>query len=120
MKSLTRLNSLSEILEKKYPSLDWDLAVCMRCVPKKLERKTRCRYYAKDKMLGLDIAMDEEDFVPLKKDKAAQRRLIGAAFIAFFLESIRKYEKKLPNLQPFSAQLIADVQQWCTEKEWTA
>ena len=71
-------------------------------------------------MFGLDIAMDEEDFISLIKDKAAQRRLIGAAFIKFFVESIKKYEKKLPDLQPVSAQLIADVQQWCSEKEWTA
>ncbi|CAD0263977.1 hypothetical protein HBO43_13840 [Pseudomonas veronii] len=114
------LNSLSKILEKKYPSLDWELVVCLRCLPKDLKRQTFCRYYAKDKMFGLDIAMDEEDFISLKKDKAAQRRLIGAAFIKFFVESIKKYEKKLPDLQPVSAQLIADVQQWCSEKEWTA
>ncbi|WP_338509073.1 hypothetical protein [Pseudomonas poae] len=64
--------------------------------------------------------MDEEDFIPLKKDKAAQRKLIGAAFIAFFIESIKNYKNKLPNLQPVSAQLIEDVQQWCIENEWTA
>lgn len=64
--------------------------------------------------------MDEEDFVPHKKDKAAQRKLIGAAFITFFVESIKKYEKKLPNLQPVSAELIADVQHWCAENGWTA
>ncbi|BDB16709.1 hypothetical protein RJC98_06480 [Pseudomonas allii] len=114
------LNGLSEILEKKYPSLDWELAVCMRCLPQGLERKTFCRYYTKDKMFGLDIAMDEEDFIPYKKDKAAQRKLIGAAFFEFFVESIKKYEKKLPNLQPVSEQLIADVKQWCTENEWVA
>lgn len=113
------LNDLSEILEKKYPDLDWELAVCIRCLPKKLERKTFCRYYANDKTFGLDIAMDEEDFVPYKKDKAAQRKLVGEAFIAFFVESMKKYEKKLPNLQPVSEQLIADVKQWCTESGWT-
>ncbi|AZF18671.1 hypothetical protein [Pseudomonas sp. R3-18-08] len=114
------LNGLSETLEKKYPTLDWELAVCMRCLPKALERKTFCRYYAKDKMFGLDIAMNEEDFIPHKKNMDAQRKLIGAAFITFFIESIKKYEKKLPNLNSVSAALIADVQKWCVEKGWTA
>ncbi|WP_338510042.1 hypothetical protein VRB09_25035 [Pseudomonas poae] len=114
------LRSLGSLAEKKYPSLEWQLVICLRCLPKELERKTFCRYYAKDKMFGLDITMDEEDFIPLKKDKAAQRKLIGAAFIAFFIESIKKYKNKLPNLQPVSAQLIEDVQQWCIENEWTA
>ena len=113
------LNGLSETLEKKYPNLDLELAVCVRCVPKKLERKNICRYYGKDKMLGLDIALDEEDFVPLKKDKTAQRKLIGAAFVSFFAESVKKYEKKIPDFQPISMQLIADVHQWCAENEWT-
>ncbi len=114
------LRDLGTLVEEKYPSLDWELVVCLRCLPKDLQRKTFCRYYAKDKMFGLDIAMDEEDFVPHKKDKAAQRKLIGAAFITFFVESIKKYEKKLPNLQPVSAELIADVRQWCAEHGWTA
>lgn len=113
------LNGLSETLEKKYPNLDLELAVCVRCVPKQLERKDICRYYAKDKILGLDIALDEEDFVSLKKDKMAQRKLIGAAFISFFAESVKKYEKKIPDFQPISMQLIADVHQWCAENEWT-
>jgi len=114
------LRDLGVLVEEKYPSLDWELVVCLRCLPKDLQRKTFCRYYAKDKMFGLDIAMDEEDFVPHKKDKAAQRKLIGAAFVAFFVESINKYEKKLPNLQSVSAALIADVQQWCAENAWGA
>jgi hypothetical protein len=113
------LRSLGTLVEEKYPSLDWELVVCLRCVPKSLQRKTFCRYYAKEKIFGLDIAMDEEDFFPLKKDEAAQRKLMGSAFISFFAESIKKYEKKLPGLAPVSAQLIEDVHQWCSEKEWT-
>jgi hypothetical protein len=112
------LRQLGPVMEEKYPDLDWELFVCLRCLPKDLQRKTFCRYYASDKMFGLDIAMDEEDFVPVKKNTPAQRQLIGAAFFIFFVASIQKYEKKLPGLQPVSAQLIADVRQWCVDNHW--
>ncbi|WP_319991963.1 hypothetical protein [Janthinobacterium sp. GMG2] len=112
------LRQLGPLMEEKYPALDWELFVCLRCVPKDLQRKTFCRYYASDNMFGLDIAMDEEDFVPVKKDTPGQRKLIGAAFFTFFAASIRKYEKKLPELQPVSVQLTADVRQWCVENQW--
>ncbi|NHQ89192.1 hypothetical protein [Janthinobacterium lividum] len=113
------LQLLGPLMEEKYPDLDWELFVCLRCLPKDLQRKTFCRYYAGDKMFGLDIAMDEEDFVPVKKDTSAQRKLIGSAFLAFFVASIGKYQKKLPGLQPVAAQVIADVQQWCVDNQWT-
>ena len=113
------LHRLNEVLEKNYAFLDWELSVCIRCLPKKLERKTFSRFYAKEKMLALDIATDEEEFIPVKNDEAAQRKLIGAAFFAFFEESITKYDKKLPDLAPVSAQLISDVRQWCSEHGWT-
>ena len=112
------LHRLNEILEKNYAAVDWELSVCIRCLPKKLERKTFARYYAKDKIFSLDIAIDEEKFIPIKSDKAAQRKLIGAAFLAFFEESIIKYGKKLPALDTASAQLIADVHQWCVDDGW--
>lgn len=88
------LSGLSETLENKYPNLDLEVAVCVRCVPKRLERKNICRYYGKDKMLGLDIALDEEDFVPLKKDKTAQRKLIGGAFVSFLQRASKSTRKK--------------------------
>jgi hypothetical protein len=113
------LSHLNDMLEKKYPGLEWELSVCMRCLPKKLERKTFSRYYAQEKMLALDIALDEEEFLPIKNNKAAQRKLIGTAFLTFFIESINKYEKKLPGLQPVSVQLVSDVHDWCIEGGWT-
>jgi hypothetical protein len=113
------LLQLAPLLEEKYAALDWELAVCLRCVPRDLQRKSFCRYYSSDNMFGLDIAMDEEDFVPVKKNTPAQRKLIGAAFFTFFVTSIQKYAKKLPGLQPVSAQLIADVRQWCVDNQWT-
>ncbi|MDO8037011.1 hypothetical protein O3297_26650 [Janthinobacterium sp. SUN128] len=78
------LRQLGPLMEEKYPDLDWELFVCLRCLPKDLQRK-----------------------------------LIGIAFFTFFAASIRKYEKKLPGLQPVSAQLIADVRQWCIDNQWT-
>jgi hypothetical protein len=69
-------------------------------------------------MFGIYFAMDVEDFVPVKKNTPAQRKLIGAAFFTFFAASIQKYEKKLPGLQPVSAQLTADVRQWCADNQW--
>ena len=61
------LATLSAIVEKKYPSLDWELVVCLRCLPSNLERKSFCRYYTTEKMFILDISMDEELFIPHKK-----------------------------------------------------
>lgn len=112
------LSSLSDMVEKRYPALEWELSVCMRCLPRNLGRKTFSRYYAQEKMLALDIALDEENFLPVKKNKAAQRKLVGTAFFTFFVESIKKYEKKLPNLQSVSAQLVSDIHEWCIEGEW--
>ena len=112
------LATLSAIVEKKYPSLDWELVVCLRCLPSNLERKSFCRYYTTEKMLILDISMDEELFIPHKKNKDAQRKIIGKAFFEFFETNIKKYEKKLPNLISTSEKLISDVQQWCIDNKW--
>lgn len=112
------LTALSTILEKLYPSLDWELVVCFRCLPSDIERKSFCRYYTKEKMLILDISINEELFTPHKKDKNAQREIIGKAFFEFFEASIKKYEKKLPNLIDTSEKLISDVRQWCIDNKW--
>lgn len=114
------LTALSAILEEQYPSLDWELAVCMRCLPGSLGRKTFCRYYAKEQLFALDISMDEALFVRHKHDENAQREIVGSAFFGFFEASIKKYEKKLPGLMGASERLIFDVRRWCIENNWIA
>jgi hypothetical protein len=112
------LNSLSTVVEKKYPFLEWELVVCLRCLPSDLERKSFCRYYSKENMLILDISMDEELFVPYKKNKNVQREIIGKYFFDFFKVSIEKYEKKIPRLRESSESLKSDVKQWCFDHKW--
>lgn len=112
------LAALGAVTEKKHPSLDWELGVCLRCVPRSLGRKTFCRYYAKQKLFVLDVSMDEERLVPHKKDRSAQRRIIGDAFFGAFQASMTKYERKLPGLAGTCASLIAEVRQWCIESKW--
>ncbi|MBN6151730.1 hypothetical protein JR065_15395 [Xanthomonas sp. AmX2] len=112
------LTALDAIAEKHYPSLDWELGICLRCLPRSLGRKTFCRYYARGKLFVLDISMDEERFVPHKKDRSAQRRIIGDAFFSGFEASMKKYERTLPGLADASASLIDEVRRWCIENKW--
>ncbi|WP_306353429.1 hypothetical protein [Flavobacterium sp. '19STA2R22 D10 B1'] len=112
------LRALSSILEQKYTTIDCELFVCLRCLPNDIERKSFCRYYAKEKLLTMDITMNEDEFIPFKKDIDGQRRIIGNAFFEFFKENIVKYKKKLPGLEPLVEELIQEVQLWCLNNKW--
>jgi len=62
--------------------------------------------------------IEEERLLPHKRNKAAQRRIMGRAFFDFFEASINKCETKLPGLAGASAPLLADVRQWCLDNRW--
>lgn len=46
--------------------------------------------------LGMDIMVYTEDVIPVKKDKNAQKRLLGAEFWPFLQKALPKYKKKIP------------------------
>ena len=112
------LTALGAIIEKRHPSLEWDLGICLRCLPRSIGRTTFCRSHAKDRSLVVDVSIEEERLLPHKRNKAAQRRIMGRAFFDFFEVSINKCETKLPGLAGASAPLLADVRQWCLDNRW--
>ncbi|WP_175685716.1 hypothetical protein [Burkholderia anthina] len=110
------LRGLDATLKSKHGSLGIVLVICLRCLSDDIERKSFSRFYTKDSMLVMDICMNENKFVELKKDKDGQRKIVGPEFFEFFRKNITKYEKKILGLN--SEQLIEDVQTWCKENKW--
>ena len=94
-KITSEANELEHII-KQYP-FPFGLGMCFRCLEKASGWQSKARFSTKYNTLGFDIVVYEEDFVPIKKDIEAQRKIIGQAFHAYFFDSMKKYEKKFPS-----------------------
>ena len=108
----------TDVLQEKYNSIDFEFAFCFRVLYTTEGIKSKIRFYKTENWLGLDLIMPEADFIPYKKDRAMQRKIMGKYFFPFFKEAIVKYAKKLPSLKPVAEDLIKDMELFLKEKEW--
>jgi hypothetical protein len=112
------LLDFTDILDKKYSSIDFEFAFCFRVLYTTEGIKSKVRFYKAENWLGLDLIMPEVDFKPYKKDMLMQRKIMGKYFFPFFQEAIAKYAKKLTTLKPVAKDLIKDMEQFLIEKKW--
>jgi hypothetical protein len=112
------LLDFTDVLETKYNMVDFEFAYCFRVLYSIEGIKSKARFYKIENWLGLDLIMSESEFKPYKKDIEMQRRIMGKYFYPFFVETIRKYAKKLPMLKPVSENLIKDMELFLIEKKW--
>ena len=89
-----------------------------RCLEKASGWQSKARFFTKYNTLGFDIVVYEEDFVPIKKDIEAQRKIIGKAFHAYFFDIMKKYEKKFPILKEINPPFLAEVESWLIQHQW--
>lgn len=114
----SELRGLAAQLERDFPETDVKFVVCLRVLPSNLHRQSFRRWYQANRVLALDIRIDEELLSPLKRDRDAQRRIIGPIFLEYFRETIDRYRKKIPELEPIATSLVRDVEKWCVAHGW--
>ncbi|MGN6837217.1 hypothetical protein, partial [Neisseria sp. P0022.S010] len=112
-------NGLQPIL-KKYTEFPFDLVLCFRCLEKDSGWKSKSRYSKEDNYnaLGFDIVVSEEDFIPIKKDIDAQRKILGKEFYRYFFETMKKKERQFPILKKINPNFLYDVKKWLLENKW--
>ena len=99
--------------------LPFDIGLCIRCLTRDSGWQSKVRFSSRDKLLGFDIVVYEEDFVPHKKDAAAQCKIIGAEFARFFFPAMRRYEKQFAELKAANPALLPEIENWLRENGWT-
>lgn len=87
--------ALEPILLERFPHLDFDFCFCFRCLNRDSGWVSKARLSKNDashnwytlsqieqssRSLGMDIVIYTEDIIPIKNDKAAKKRLLGAEF----------------------------------------
>ena len=80
--------------------------------------KSKSRFSKKDNDLGFDIVVYEEDFIPIKKDINAQKKIIGTEFKDYFFDIMKKYEKKFPELKEVNPKFLLEIEKWLIENQW--
>ena len=91
-----KANKIEKIV-RKYP-FPFELGICFRCLEKDSGWKSKSRLSNKYNTLGFDIVVYEEDFISIKKNIDAQKKILGKEFHEYFFNCMRKYEKKFPIL----------------------
>ena len=92
------LIAFSEIIEKKYNQIDFELAFCFRALYTTRGINSKVRFYKDENWLGMDLIMPVDEFNPYKNNISMQRRIMGKYFFPFFSVNIHKYIYKLPIL----------------------
>ena len=79
------LIAFSEIIEKKYNQIDFELAFCFRALYTTRGINSKVRFYKDENWLGMDLIMPVDEFNPYKNNISMQRRIMGKYFFPFFL-----------------------------------
>jgi hypothetical protein len=124
---------LEPILIKKFPELDFDFGFCFRCLDKNSGWVSKSRLYKNDspdsfnktnnipessRTLGMDIFVYREDFMAIKKDKTAQKKLLGNELISFLRLTLPKYNKKIPMTKEETNDILATIEEWLVKHNW--
>ena len=112
------LIAFSEILEKKYNQIDFELAFCFRALYITRGIKSKVRFYKDENWLGMDLIMPLDEFNPYKDNVSMQRRIMGKHFFQFFSANIHKYIYKLPILKSVEKELVEDMRLFLIENLW--
>ena len=112
------LIAFSEILEKKYNQIDFELAFCFRALYITRGIKSKVRFYKDENWLGMDLIMPLAEFNPYKYNVSMQRRIMGKYFFPFFSKNIHKYIYKLPILKSIEKDLVEDMRLFLIENLW--
>lgn len=112
------LIAFSEILEKKYNQIDFELAFCFRALYITRGIKSKVRFYKDENWLGMDLIMPLDEFNPYKDNVSMQRRIKGKHFFPFFSANIHKYIYKLPILKSVEKELVEDMRLFLIENLW--
>jgi len=128
------LTPLEPIIVEKFPDLDFDFGFCFRCLDRDSGWVSKARLYQnKDdpysfcsinnipqssRAFGFDIVVYREDFEKIKKDKAAQKLLLGEEFWRFFQLTLPKYKKKLPITNDEMDKMLMVFEDWLIEHDW--
>lgn len=112
------LIAFSEILEKKYNQIDFELAFCFRALYTTRGINSKVRFYKDENWLGMDLIMPLVEFNPYKYNVSMQRRIMGKYFFPFFSKNIHKYIYKLPILKSIEKDLVEDMRLFLIENLW--
>lgn len=112
------LIAFSEILEKKYNQIDFELAFCFRALYITRGIKSKVRFYKDENWLGMDLIMPLDEFNPYKDNVSMQRRIMGKHFFPFCGANIHKYIYKLPILKSVEKELVEDMRLFLIENLW--
>lgn len=112
------LIAFSEILEKKYNQIDFELAFCFRALYTIRGINSKVRFYKDENWLGMDLIMPVDEFNPYKNNISMQRRIMGKYFFPFFSVNIHKYIYKLPILKSIEKDLVEDMRLFLIENLW--
>lgn len=112
------LIAFSEILEKKYNQIDFELAFCFRALYTTRGINSKVRFYKDENWLGMDLIMPLAEFNPYKYNVSMQRRIMGKYFFPFFSKNIHKYIYKLPILKSIEKDLVEDMRLFLIENLW--
>lgn len=112
------LIAFSEIIEKKYNQIDFELAFCFRALYTTRGINSKVRFYKDENWLGMDLIMPVDEFNPYKNNISMQRRIMGKYFFPFFSVNIHKYIYKLPILKSIEKDLVEDMRLFLIENLW--
>lgn len=104
--------------------LDFDFCFCFRCLNRDSGWVSKARLSKNDdshswytlnhveqasRSLGMDIVVYTEDVIPIKNDKAAQKRLLGAEFWSFLQNTLPNEDLNL---------LFSTLHDWLVQQKW--
>lgn len=112
------LIAFSEIIEKKYNQIDFELAFCFRALYTTRGINSKVRFYKDENWLGMDLVIPLDEFNPYRNSVSMQRRIMGKHFFPFFSGNIHKYRYKLPILKSIEIDLVKDMRLFLVENLW--
>lgn len=112
------LFAFSEIIEKKYNQIDFELAFCFRALYTTRGINSKVRFYKDENWLGMDLVIPLDEFNPYRNSVSMQRRIMGKHFFPFFSGNIHKYRYKLPILKSIEKDLVEDMRLFLVENLW--
>lgn len=108
----------TDVMKTKYSDIPIRFFFCFRCLTNDSGWESKARLDSSDKCLDIDIVVFYSQFVSLKNDRDAQRKLMGSVLFPFFAVVIRKYSKKVPYLKEYGDDLVNDLRHWLLENNW--
>lgn len=127
-----QLTPLEPILVKKYPHLDFDFCFCFRCLSRESGWVSKARLYKngpdsfnvrnhipeESRTLGMDIVVYVEDFMSIKKDRNAQKIILGKELLRFLKLTLPKYTKKIPMTKEEVSDILVIIETWLIDHHW--